>query len=699
MKKNIFRLIVLTIAVFMLLSSFLSVSAEGFYSYIYNSDEEVVEAPSAVEVSFTITGMSAEVGAFNSPQDLIVTDNGKIYVADTGNNRIVVLDIYGNPIKELKSFVNGEATETFNEPKGVFVTANEEIFICDSSNYRIVRLDKNGKLIDIITLLSGESLSQDFVFKPVKVAVDTSGRIFVASEGFNNGLLEFTKDGEYIRYMGASSVALTASQLFWRAFSTKEQRQKTSSNVSTDYNNVEIDEQGFLMVTSTAFTYWEYASGKAQPLRKLNAKGSDVLSRVGNPSGDLDYPDSKTSRATYKGPSTLVDVCTMPYGNYGILDQNRGRVFVYNTDGELLYEFGGPGNISGGMTTPTALDYSNERFYTVDSNKNQINVYTLTKYGRLFNDVSKASKELDYSGEEELWNAIINENINCELAMRGLGTAAYRRQDMKTAMEYFEKANDTEGYSKAYVFVRRQWIEKNAVWLILAVAAIVIAIIFINKLWKRLALKKGKDSYFAKLQFANYVVFHPIGGYWELKREKRGSISAAFTFMGLALITKILSSVGTGFLFNTTDIKDYSFLSDVGLIAAIILLWTVTQWCVTVLMNGEGSFKDIFIATGYSLTPYIWLNLLAIVSSLFLSLDEAEIYTVLVMLGLIYTVFLMIMSIMSTHDYTLGKTILVVIIILIVILLIIFIALLLMTLTQQMAAFVTDLYNEIALRI
>lgn len=699
MKKNLFCFLVFIISVILLFTSSFGVNAESFNSYIYNSDEEVVEAPAAVNVSFTVTGISAGVGVFKSPQDLFVTESDEIYVVDTGNNRIIILDSKGGFLKEISSFVNGEKVDSFNTPKGIFVTANGDMYICDTSNSRIVHLNSEGVFVREITLASGDSLPKDFIFKPAKVAVDTAGRIFVASEGFNNGLLEFTAGGEFIRYMGASSVALTASQLFWRAFSTKEQRQKTSSNVSTDYNNVEIDEQGFLMVTSTAFTYWEYESGKAQPIRKLNAKGSDVLSRVGNPSGDLEYPDSKTSRATYKGPSSLVDVCTLPYGNFGVLDQNRGRVFVYDSDSELLYEFGGPGNISGGMTTPTALDYNNERFYTLDSAKNQINVYTLTRYGKLFTSVSKARQELNYVEEEKLWNGIINENINCELAMRGLGTAAYRRQDMKTAMKYFEEANDTEGYSKAYVFVRRQWIEKNAVWMILAVIAFAVAAIFVNKQWKKLAAVKGKDSYYSKLQFAGYVAFHPIGGYWELKREKRGSVAAAVTFMALACGVKILSSVATGFLFNTTDIKDYSFLSDVFFILAVVALWTITQWSVTVLMNGEGNFKEIFIATGYSLVPYIWLNLIAVLFSRVLSLDESELHTVLVMIGLLYTVFLLFMSVMSTHDYTLGKTVLVVVIILVVIILIIFIIMLLMTLMQQMVSFASDLYNEISLRI
>ena len=699
MKNKLICFIVTSVILLAIVASTLTVSADGFRSYIYNSDNEVVSAPNAVSVTATVTGTTAGTYEFNSPTDLIADEDGNIYITDRGNNRIVLLSAEGKFIKEIKSFLLNGKEESFNNPTGIYVNKNGELYICDTSNSRIIILNSACEFVDSITLQAGESLPSDFVFNPTKVGVDTSGRIFVVSEGFNNGLLEFTKNGEFVRYMGASKVTLTPMQLFWRMFSTKEQRQKTSSNVSTEYNNIEVDNEGFLMVTSSSFTYYEYQSGAAQPLRRLNSKGSDVLSRIGDPSGEIDYPDSKLSNATYKGPSTFVDVCTLPYGNYAVLDQNRGRVFAYNSDGEMLFEFAGPGDISGGLTTPTAVDYINDRFYVTDSSKNQINIYTLTEYGKLFNSVSEARQRLDYAKEEEIWNKIVSENVNCELAMRGLGNAAYRKQDMKTAMYYFEEANDKESYSKAYVFVRRQWIENNAVWLIIIVAVLVVLVVLINKFWKKLVLKKGPKSYFGKLEFSSYVAFHPINGYWELKRENRGSIPAAFTFLALTCLVKIAGSVSTGFLFNYTDPAKYNLFSDILLVGILVMLWVISQWCVTVLMNGEGNFKNIFISTCYSLTPYIWLNIFAILASQVLSLDEAELHTVLIAIGFVYMVFLLFMSVMSTHNYSASKTVLVIVIVLVVILLIVFIALLLITFTQQMAAFVKDLYNEITLRI
>ncbi len=698
MKRLIKIFTVIFSIVAILSASFVTSAADSFDSYTYDSDNKVVEAPAAVNIEYSVVGDAIGIGAFSSPQDLFISNEGKLYLADKGNNRIVVLNEYCGFETEIRGFDNNGTQELFKEPEGVYFK-NNKIYICDSGNYRIVILDANYALVNIITLLSGESLPSDFVFKPIKLTVDDTDRIFVVSEGFSNGLLEFNSNGEYIRYMGASKVSLTPLQMFWRMFSTKEQREKTTSNVSAVYNNVEVDEEGFLFVTSSAFAYWEYTSGRAKPLARLNAKGSDVLARVGNPSGDTDYPDTKTVRATYTGPSTLVDVCVLPYGNYAVLDRNRGRVFAYTSDGELMYEFGGPGNVNGGMTVPTAVEYYNDKFYALDSGKNQINVYSLTEYGKLFNDVSKASLTLNYSEEEKLWNDIINKNVNCTLAMRGLGNAAYRKQDMKAAMSYYKIARDTEGYSKAYVFVRREFIENNAILLLVAFAAIVVCLVFITKGFKKLVAKNGTRSFIDKLDFAGFVVFHPIKGFWELKREKRGSVSAGLTIFSMALLVKIASSLATGFLFNPKGIDDYNFFSDLGIMLGILLLWSVSQWCVTVLMSGEGTFKEILTATCYSFTPYIWMSAIGLVASRVLSLDEAELYTVFVAIGIIYTVFLLFMSVVSTHDYTMKKALIVIAIMLVVILLVLFIALILITLTQQMVSFVQDLYSEISFRI
>ena len=82
------------------------------------------------------------VGAFRNPQDLCVSPDGDVYIADTGNNRIVVL---ADDLKTVKQIISGfEADGTvqaFSAPSGVAVSEKHRLYIADSQNRRIVVLE------------------------------------------------------------------------------------------------------------------------------------------------------------------------------------------------------------------------------------------------------------------------------------------------------------------------------------------------------------------------------------------------------------------------------------------------------------------------------------------------------------------------------------------------------------------------------
>lgn len=670
-------------------------AASGDYTYTYDPDDRPVAAPAAVEPYRTLTGDAAGTTAFSGLKDLFLAADGSLYLVDGGNNRIVVLDGAGRMTREIRGFEREGKNETFNQPAGIFVTGAGELLIADSQNARVVRLDPQGRLLGLIEAPRSEVLPDNFYFKPSKIAVDGAGRIFVVSEGFNMGLLEFDPNGAFVQSMGAPKVAVNAIDLLWRSIATKEQRQRMVSYVPTEYNNVLVDGEGFLFVTTSAYEYWQYLDGKIQPVRRLNAKGEDVLVRYGEPVGDLDFPTD----GTYKGPSAIVDIAGTGYGGFAVLDQKRGRVFAYNAESELLYAFGGPGDYDGGLSSPCALAYRDGTYYIADSKKNSVYLFRLTEYGQLFADLATAQHTIDFPAEEALWNRILKENVNCSLATRGLGNAAYRTQDMERAMAFYRQAEDREGYSKAYAFVRRAWIEHNPLPLlgiVLAAAAVLVAAF---RLKKRALAGRPRDSYFATLTYADHILFHPLDGFWDLKREKRGSLRAALTILGGVCVTMILSALFTGFIFNLHDLRTYNLFTEVVKVAVLFTVWCVSLWCVTSLMEGEGSFRDIVVATCYALTPYIPLNLVGILLSNVMLENEGDFYRVLVSLALVWMAALLLCSVRQTHNYSMPKTLLVVLITVVVILLIAFVAMLLLALTQQMAAFVRDLYDEITLRI
>ena len=122
---------------------------------------------------------------FNGPFGVFVDSDGKIYVADTGNNAIKRMDGDGNNIVTLGS--------GFSYPAGVFVDSDGKIYVADKGNHAIKRMDGDGT--NIVTLGSG-------FYGPYCVFVDSNGKIYVA-DTFNNAIKRMDGDGTNIVTLGS----------------------------------------------------------------------------------------------------------------------------------------------------------------------------------------------------------------------------------------------------------------------------------------------------------------------------------------------------------------------------------------------------------------------------------------------------------------------------------------------------------------
>ena len=70
-----------------------SAGAENaFPSYVYDTQGDAVGAPAAVYLDRTVTGTETGTSPFSSPGEVMYAENGHLYVADTGNSRVVQLD-------------------------------------------------------------------------------------------------------------------------------------------------------------------------------------------------------------------------------------------------------------------------------------------------------------------------------------------------------------------------------------------------------------------------------------------------------------------------------------------------------------------------------------------------------------------------------------------------------------------------------
>jgi hypothetical protein len=201
--------------------------------------------------------------------------------------------------------------------------------------------------------------------------------------------------------------------------------------------------------------------------------------------------------------------------------------------------------------------------------------------------------------------------------------------------------------------------------------------------------------YVKELKYGFHVIFHPFNGFWELKREHRGSLAAALTFVGIFIMLTTFEKQTTGFLFNPVRLKDVNVVVDILTVTMIYVLWCVANWCLTSLMDGEGNMKDIFIAMGYAVLPMILIRLPMIALSLGLTAEEGTFYYVFSYLSYIWTGLLVFFGTMVTHQYSFKKTVLTCVLTVLGMAIIMFIGLLFFSVIQQMITFCTTIYKEI----
>lgn len=259
----------------------------------------------------------------NFPFDVATDSSGDIYVADSGNDRIVKFDPSGN--YSMQFGMSGKYDGQFMDPRGVAVDKSGNIYVADTINNRIEKFDPIGKFI---LKFGSYGIDNGQFHGPYSVAVDKSGFVYVVDIG-NARIEKFDSTGNFILQFG-----------------TRGQGKGELDGIE----RIVVDNSGYLYVTSTY-----------QGVQKFDDHGNFVQAISLKPTLDgNNAPDAWGIALDGKGETYVAGY-------------NQARIQKFDSQGNFKYEFGSFGSQAGEFNHPGNIAADNSgNILVADSDNNRI---------------------------------------------------------------------------------------------------------------------------------------------------------------------------------------------------------------------------------------------------------------------------------------------------------------------------------------
>ncbi len=193
------------------------------------------------------------------------------------------------------------------------------------------------------------------------------------------------------------------------------------------------------------------------------------------------------------------------------------------------------------------------------------------------------------------------------------------------------------------------------------------------------------------------IMFNPMDGFYDLKFE--GRWGAVPLLLLAALLVRMGGLMWSSYHFSELDPEDTSFLLEFVRIMAPWITWCIAAYGVSSISYGEGTFKQIIIASAYCLMPYVLLNLpVVLIFTHILSLNEKSLFSFLTTCIQLWVAVLFFCQTWVLHNFSFRKAISISTLTLIGILVSWVLLALVFVLTNQMVQFFAQVIYEFTTR-
>lgn len=637
--------------------SAVTITSAPYDTYSMGPDQKLVLTQTAYEPA----GLLNLAYKLNSPEDFYMQDD-TLYIADTGNKRIIKTDLIGNSEIVVSDLL---------EPTGVHVDQDNKLYVVDKSLKKILIYDESYNLINEITKPTEPIFGLNSPFVPLKITTGPRGIMYVTGEGSVSGVMQFNYRGEFLGYLGTNPTNVSFYRKVLEFFN-----QSLAKVTPLSPLNVAVDEKGSLYTISKT---------ESMPLKKFNIASSIVLSPM-----------------QYEQPEA---VYVNNFGNIYTISRN-GIIQEFDSSGNLLFLFGGSNSsndVLGLFSNPTdIITDSDHNIYVLDKGNNTIQILARSEFTKLVHHGLVSLNDGKYNVAE--WEDVLRANSVFALANSVIARTYFRTGDYKNALDYYQIAGDKAGYSDTFWQIRNNYLQTQ-LGIILSVLLIIVVLYYSLKFVDHKyqiydPIRKGREKIYSvktikELRLGFNVFRHPLNTFHEIKHEAKSSNLTAIILYLTFIVLNIVSVYTTGFLFNDTNLNTYNVLTSFLSLAGIVILFVFANYLIATLSNGEGWFKDVFIGTAYVLVPYIVLTIPIIILSNVLTLNEIFIFQAILAFRDGWTLILLVLMVMEIHNYEFKELIKNLLLTIFTMAIIVAILLLIYLLVNQMYEYIVGIIKEV----
>lgn len=652
-------------------------AATPYKTYTVDGYGYVTETQTAYSPLAAITKVGET--SFVRPVDMSLSKDGNLYIADAGAKLILISDLEGNELGRI-----GEGI--LSEPTGVYVAEDNTVYVADRAAKKVFVFDGTGTLKAEYGKPDSPIYGDSMDFKPLKVVANQSGTMYIICEGNMNGIVQISpaEGGSFLGYFGTNFTTLNPFQILQRMILTDAQRAQLLATIPSTPTNLAIDDDGLIYTVTQG-------DGETS-LKKLNIAGNNLIT-----------PDA--------WDELCVAVTTGNYENIFVAS-NDGYVYEYNEEGELLFVFGGrdDGRQRIGLCNKVeaiAVD-EQDRIYLLDSDKKQIHIFEPTEFTDLLHQALYLYSKGRYTESKKPLEQVLQMNSLFDYANMAMGRAYLQEENYSQALRYSKLAKDYEGYSDAFWEVRNIWLRNNVV----TAFGVIVLLILLFKGLKYLQKKKQVFNPVLKvfgrlkerllvqqLKYSTYFMKHPMDGCYGVRREGKASLLCANLMILAFIVLSILSKYYSGFLMKTVREGRYDLISDIGTVVIVFLALTACNYLVVTINDGEGSFKQLYCAYAYCLTPYIVIKPFIILISNVLTYNEVFILQFANLFIQVWMIILIFLTIKEVNNYSIKETVKVIFLTAFTVLIAVLLIFIIYVLMSQAVDFVVTVIREAVYRV